>query len=318
MATYGDIRLRLSKLCTGVDLELIDGWISDVYTHALDRLPWKRLEREIVLQAPASYTDGTIAVTQGSASIVGTGTAWSAAMNGRIMRVSNREEFYQLTVLTTTTATLDRPYEGPDDAEATYRVDQSVFVLPATARVVRAVLPLHDREKPLDLVPPSRLDRISPQRNDYGVPRYAAPYWDSAAATPRMQLDLHPIPQSPNDQGVTPSWSVDLICDASPLDANATSTSLLPWVRESIIIEGVMAKAKRHGLPDAQGNRKPDYVGANEHKKEYESLLATAAQINAQQRGSQQIRMGQEYEFRAGMTKAPRPYSKNFDDLVDD
>ncbi len=42
--TLGALRLRLSKLAPGVDLELLNGWIQDRYTEILDRLPWQRLE----------------------------------------------------------------------------------------------------------------------------------------------------------------------------------------------------------------------------------------------------------------------------------
>lgn len=318
MATYGSIRMRLSKLCPGIDIEIVDGWISDVYVEVLGKLQWKRSEAEIVIQAPASYTDGTVAVTQGSVSIVGTGTAWSAGMNGRIMRVSNHEDYYQVTFLSATTATLDRPYENASETAASYRVDQSVFVLPKLARIVRGVFPLHDRERPLDFVTPSDMHRISPQRNDYGVPRYYSSYWDSASDPPRLQIDLHPIAQSPNDQGITPSFAVDCIFDAAALDPTQTSASLLPWVTDGLLIEGVQAKAKRYGLPGPDGVRHTDLAAAAAHLAEFARLMQDAKQNNALQRGAQPVRMAPEYQFRSGPAKAPRPYSKNFDQLVGD
>ena len=64
--TYGEIRLHLAKALPGVDPELIIDWIQGRYTRILDALSWKRQETESVLQSPARYAIGTVALTQGS------------------------------------------------------------------------------------------------------------------------------------------------------------------------------------------------------------------------------------------------------------
>src|SRR5579883_37549 len=109
---YGQIRLRISQMAPGVSRELIDGWIQDVYTEMLDSLPWKRLEAQSIVQPPQSYAIGTVAVQQGSASIVGTGTAWTADMTGRMIRINDTTEWYTFTFVDATHATLDRNYES--------------------------------------------------------------------------------------------------------------------------------------------------------------------------------------------------------------
>ena len=123
MATYGEIRLRLSKLAAGVDLELIDGWIQDRYTQILDALPWKRLEGETVIQSPPSYQAGTVTVEQGSNAILGAGTSWTAALNGLTIRIADGVEFYVFTQTDATDGTLDRPYEGSTNAISASAVD---------------------------------------------------------------------------------------------------------------------------------------------------------------------------------------------------
>lgn len=112
MQTYGQLRLRVAQRAPGISLELIDGFFQDRYTQILDKLPWKRLEAESVLQCPPSYNIGTITATQGSSLIVGSGTAWTTALDGLTIRINNNQEFYTFTYVSGTEATLDRPYEA--------------------------------------------------------------------------------------------------------------------------------------------------------------------------------------------------------------
>jgi len=308
--TYGAIRLRLSKLAPSVaaDLELLDGWLNDVYQEILDRLPWKRSEADFVFQAPQSYDTGTVAATQGLAAITGTGTAWTAGMNGLVIRFANQDAYYQLTVTNGTAATLDRPYEGATDAALTYRIDQPVYVMPSNCRIIRAVAPMHDRLKPLELITPAELDRRCISRNEYGVPRYAVPHWDNFSDPPRMQLELFPIPDSPNSAGEIPSWAVDYVFDQAELDPDVTGKTLLPWVRPAAILEGVLAKVRRH---------EEKIQLAQEHERQFEKLVKAMMMTNALQRGPQEIRLAPELRRQTGKF-AENPFSKNFDELVDD
>lgn len=283
--TYGALRMRLKKLAPGVDLELIDGWIQDRYTKILDKVPHKRLEAEIVIQAPLSYATGTIAVTQGDATITGTGTSWTAAMSGLAIRIAAQEEYYQLTVTNGTSAELDRPYERADATGQTYRIDQPVYVMPATCRIIRAVAPLHDRLDNLEIVTPYELDRISISRNSYGTPKYAAPHWDNFSDPPRMQLELYPIPQSPTSQGAVPSWAVDMIQDAPSFDPEVTSANVLPWVRPAALVAGCLSDVNLH---------LKDFQAMALYKTQFDEALMEMLQTNALQRGPQQIKLARE------------------------
>lgn len=55
---------------------------------------------------PSAYVAGTVAVTIGSAEVVGTGTAWTSDMNGRAITVNGVSGFYVLTVNSGTDLTL--------------------------------------------------------------------------------------------------------------------------------------------------------------------------------------------------------------------
>lgn len=379
--TYGQLRLRLSKLLPGVDLELIDGWIQDRFTFILDFLSWKRLEGEAVFQCPPSYAIGTVAVSQGSASITGTGTAWTPALTGLMIRIANGTEYYAFAQLTGTTGTLDRPYEGSTAALLTgdvtvdaagsgykagdvvyvtggnglaqlqvltvgaggavtglgvlvggnqyavatgvvttsngagtgltinitavglsaglpYRIDQNIFQLPAECRILRGIRPMHDGDHPLEIITPAEMTRRSNYRNVYGTPQWAAQTWDTATDPPIMQVELGPVPSSPDSMGNTLSFVVDYIYDPAALydgsSTPSTSQDFLPWVRPLALIEGVQASAMRW-----KADQNPQAAGAylntsTAHERAFMGALENMAWTNAQQRGAQSLRLAPE------------------------
>lgn len=110
--TYGQLKFRLTKAFPGVDLDLIEGWINDVYRDILGELPWQRQQVESMLLTVAPYTTGYVGVASGSTSVSLVGGTWSPSMNGRAFRTPPRSEFYQFTYISSTSGSLDRPYEG--------------------------------------------------------------------------------------------------------------------------------------------------------------------------------------------------------------
>ncbi len=301
--TYGELRLSITKVCPGIDSEIRDGWIQDAYTEVLDLLPWKRTEGESVIQVPTSYITGTLTATQGSASIVGAGTVWTTAMNGFMMRIAASTEYYQLTALTATTATLDRPYEGVTGADLAYRIDQNVFLMPPAARIIRGVRPLHNREKPLEIITPGELNRISGSRNSYGTPMYAAPTWDSVSDPPILQAELWPVPDCPDTGGKILSFVVDYIYDQSPIDVDGTSVSLLPFVRPA---------ALKTYCQREFAAMKDDWQGVDYYGGRYKELTQSMLQINALQRGPQRIRLAPELQRQTPPRYRRGPWHRGF------
>jgi hypothetical protein len=284
--TYGSLRLILKKLAPSIDQEIIDGWIQDRYTEILDRLPWKRLEAESTIAAPDSYSIGTLTATQGSNAITGAGTTWTAAMTGLMIRIANGQEYYQFTYVSATTGTLDRAFENVAGAGLTYRIDQNIFLLPSDARILRAVRPLHGG-RPLEMITPAELDRRAPNRGSfggtYGEPTMAAATWDNFSDPPNLQVELYPVPSSPDSSGIRRSWVLDYIFD--PANPSSTSGSLLPWVRPAALEAGVEGDIKRH---------MDQLSSAEAFDKRFEQLVLVMAQVNALQRGPQTIRLAPE------------------------
>lgn len=295
--TYGEIRLHLQKALPGVDEELIADWIQLRYTQILDAISWKRQETESVIQAPASYAVGTLTVTQGSVIVTSDGspaTVFTAAMTGRMIRIANTSEYYQFLYVSPTVGNLDRGYEGPDAAAQTYRIDQATYLLPSNARILRQVTPLHNRDRPLEIIPPSELNRIASSRNSYGTPIYAVQTWDNFGDPPQLQMELYPVPDCPDSSSFTLSWAITYIYEELDIDKDATGVTLKPFVRPACLIAGVKAEALAP-RPGWEGN-----VGAAEgYEQQYEKLLGQMQMINAQQRGPQHIQLADNLKRRA-------------------
>ncbi len=288
--TYGQLRLQITQENPGIPLEKLDGWIQDRYTEILDRVEWKRTQAESVIVAPASYQDGTIIATEGSATIAGFGTAWTTAMSGRTIRIDNQSEFYQFTYVSANVGLLDRGWEHPSTTASTYRIDQSVFLLPADCRIVKDCRGLHDWEMSLERVTPGELNRRAGQRTTYGTPQMYAPTFDNFSDPPIMQVELYPIPESPNTDAEDLSYAVTYDFDSSDIAPTQTSSSLLPWVRPSALKAGVKASM----LLDAK-----DWNGATKMQQEMDRLVQIMARVNTAQIGPEPIRISQQYARRS-------------------
>lgn len=129
--TYGNFRGDLSKLPHSVkDEDLLNRYINNRLQAMMSEFPWTRLDSQTTIQVPAFYDEGTIAVSEGDTALTLTDGTFTAAMDGRRIRIASRQEFYTFNFLTGSTGELDRDYEGDDETEATFRIWQAIFTLP--------------------------------------------------------------------------------------------------------------------------------------------------------------------------------------------
>ena len=267
--TYGQIKFQMKKMFPGVDLDLIELWINQRYDEILGELPWTRLNVESVLVTAAPFSDGTVAVAQGSNSLTLTGSAWSSRMSGRAFRIAGQSEYYQFTYADDTTATLDRPYEGPNSAAAGYSIFQAVYVLPADCRM------LDDNAfSPLKRMDRSQLNQSDPWRVQSGKPGIFCSYMDDASTPPRLQVELYPVPDS--------AVGLPFTYQSDGGDLSAAATILQVWIQSTALVSGVEAKIRRH-LKDLAGSQ----LAAAEAK----AALANMRTSNAQGMAPAQMKM---------------------------
>jgi len=237
--TYGELKLRLTQMFPGMSLDLVEGAVNDRYAEILGELPWSRQDYRTRLELTAPYTTGTVDVTEGSTDVTLHDGTWTSDMEGHAFRVAGRNELYSFSFQSATTGTLDRVYEGPTGA-ASYSIFQTVYQLPVDCRLLQ-----DDAFARMQRFSHGQLNQIDPYRLATGVPTAWTSYFDDSSSPPRMQVEVWPIPLT--------AMAIPFFYggDAGPL--TATSTQLLVWIQPSALLEGAIARLKRH-LKDYAGS----------------------------------------------------------------
>jgi hypothetical protein len=140
--SWGQIRLLLQQFAgSGISLDTIDEKINSRYGLILSLMNWQGIEAKGSIQTTAAYTTGTITLTAGSATVTGTGTAWTSALNGLQLVLPGSGNWYTVTIVDGTTLTLDRPYDpfvaGDPPLTLGYAIAQTIYPLPADCRQLR-------------------------------------------------------------------------------------------------------------------------------------------------------------------------------------
>jgi hypothetical protein len=270
--TLGTLKFRLTKMFPGVDADVLNGFIDDRYSEILGVLPWSRTAVHSILQTTAPYSTGTVAVTQGSASVTLTGGTWTSAMTGRAFRVTGRSEFYEFTYASGTTGTLDRVYEGSTGSGVVYKITQAVYPLPSDCRLLEDDAFSSFELGPLQRFSRGELNANFPDRTTTGTPEAWATYMEDGSTPPRMQIELYPVPDA--------AIGIPFTYIAEGAALSGSTQILQAWIQPAALIEGVMAKVKRH---------LGDYTGANEHEKQAAKALATMIGQEAHGMGPMQM-----------------------------
>ena len=163
--------------------------IKNVYGHK-----WSWLNGQSALNTVASYSAGTVAITQDSTTVTGTSVAWTTAMEGYIIRFNDENEYYLISDVTGDVITLDKAYIGSDDAAATYEIVKVYYSLESD---VKNVLWMKQVVTPRPVIPiaPLNFSRVMPDEfNSTGeIQGYIPSGMD--LATEYMLVRFSPIPK---------------------------------------------------------------------------------------------------------------------------
>lgn len=227
--TWGEIRGMAAAEAPGRGNDLLTSWIQRSYREILDHRDWQGLHQDGLLMVVGSYDAGTVALTQGSTAVTGTGTAFTTQMTGRKFRIVGGQEWYTFSYVSATSGTLDRPYEGETDATATYVIYQDRYALPGAVKLVETMG--GEGATPLEIV------RCQPWT--LGQPLMWGPGNDSSEDTPPVlkSVELWPAPQLP--MGIPYRY----LTVVYQFDGFNTEDSPLPFVSEDAILEGTLYRA---------------------------------------------------------------------------
>jgi len=238
--TLGQVQERLLKLPhgAGTDLVVLRGIVNDVYQRFINSYQWTRLVKSSVIQTTAVYQTGTVAITNGLTSLVGTSTVWTTAMTGRRIRISGQNETYVFTYVSSTTGTIDRAFEGTTETAATYTLFQAVYALPSDTDYVDSI-EVPGSNQDLDQVSPEYLDRTSVSRWALGRPSmYALAPDVTVSSVVYPAVEFYPVPSA--SEGLT------LHYHQTVAEMTATSDTFLLWIPIECIMAG--CEAELHAL----------------------------------------------------------------------
>lgn len=131
-------RIKSISNVTGQDALLKDAIQMGLDRATMQDLPYLMTESFITTTAP--YETGTVTATNGSKTITGSGTTFTAAMAGRKIRMSGENAYYRISAFVSTTElTLEVPYQGTTGASKTYSIYKDEYRLPADLDVYKVM-----------------------------------------------------------------------------------------------------------------------------------------------------------------------------------
>lgn len=170
--TFSTILARVESLS---NVTSQDALIKDAIQMGLDRatmadLPYLMTESFITTVAP--YTTGTVTVANGSKTVTGLLSVWTAAMVGRKIRIAGENAYYRIVAFVSATEiTLEAPYQGSLTSGNTYSIYKDEYRLPADLDVYKVMRQIENGLAMVG-VEPSAFDIYEPTPQSQGSPNF--------------------------------------------------------------------------------------------------------------------------------------------------
>lgn len=275
--TWGEIAGHIAGVFPDLDPSLRTEYIGRAYETILDERSWTGLQNRFVLRTLAPHGLGAVTVSNGSATVTGSDTAWTSALVGRRFRLYAADpDIYEIAAVgSPTSLTLDRPFSGESVAGTAYRIYQDQYDLPVAVKFLLSLTPrlgpsLEERRL-------TELESYGAGAFHWGAPfafaTFSNPLQDSAPVLSHVRLypapdavyDLHAVYQSA----------------AYGFDGTNAAQAPLPWVSRPAL----MAKTK-HLIALDKGDQRADAYAA-----EYGTQMARMHSRENGRVGGQPLRM---------------------------
>lgn len=209
-----------------MDPSIISVRLNGIIRKIYDRRTWYGLMVRGQVACVGLTTGGTVVLSQGSQSVVGTGTNWTTAIIGQQFRMGYNTDRYTITQLDVATQaiTLEMPWAGTDYTGAGYIVTQSFYEIPNIKFIHAAKNLIMAWRLRLDLNQQS-LDKLDPWRIQIFSPRALAQM--SPAPNGNYRVELWPTPAIV--QGLPYTAMVQ------PPNLVNDGDSLVPYIRSDIV-----------------------------------------------------------------------------------
>jgi len=252
--------LNIKQFCPQLSVPVIKQRINVRYQQVLGYEDWEFLKASTtvrVLGQVGNTSTESCSVTEGSASVVGSSTAWTSAMNGWLFRVGTDSQPYVISSVTSgTTLTLETVYGGETDASADFTYWPRYY---SPASDVGEVLNVVYQTELIERSQ-AQLNQLDPERESVGNPLYWSVFSkDDALGAVNIEL----YPPADEDYVVTVNYK-KLVSD---LSADTDE----PVFRPELLEAGALWDCYRlvYGV-----TQNPTYIGmARDAQNEFQILL---------------------------------------------
>jgi len=128
---FGQMVGQVAQWNPNADFPMIQVWLNNAARKLYDRRLWYGLLVRGQIVTSGTYNTGTVAVSNGSAAVTGTGTSWTSAMAGQALRVGYTNPIYNIiAVPSATSLILELPWGGPSASSMGYFITQYYYSIP--------------------------------------------------------------------------------------------------------------------------------------------------------------------------------------------
>lgn len=286
--SWGQIRLLLQQFAgPGVSLDTIDHAIRARYELILTTMEWAGIEQTGIIQTVAGYRAGAIVTTLGSAAVMGIGTNWTGDLSGRQLFVGPGKT-YDVTILSPTSLTLDRPFEGQSGGP--YCIAQAYYNLPGNCRSINQIFsPVDGGELlPIDQDVFGELDGsflpIDGAEGHRGAANYV-PWTDGTnQQTGEIVQRILLLPVPIRSEGY--KFTYDSV--AVSFDGLSTTDGPLPFVSAAALIAGAKADIE-------MAKPKPSPIVAAANEAAFQKWLTGMIHVENAKHPNQRMRLDESY-----------------------
>lgn len=215
--------------------------INERYQRILDTRPWAGLRGQDQWLIPNMYTTGTIDVVNGSATMVGHGTAWTADMVGRQIRPNNQAPtFTILDVIDDHTLTVDSVWGMRTQLNIPYLIVQCYVSAPTDFKEFKVVYDPIRMWRLFTWIKVEELAQYDPARTNTGDAWIVADYLYDGQGTP--QFELWPAPTTIR------TYPYVYVKQGTPL-INADDTPIYPLRGNEIVLGALADLCRWPGTP---------------------------------------------------------------------
>ncbi len=245
LSTYDSLWRAVKLRCPLASVFLARQWVSFAFRQLAEKRAWSWLWREGQFLLPAAYTTGTVAVTNNNATVTGTGTVFTAAMEDRQFRIGNGPFYTILSRTNDTEITLDRVYGGLTATGQTFEISLVYVTVPTDFHSFITVADMDNQGYRLHTnIGQDELDYWDPERTSQGDPLVLSfhDYDDSTPPLPRYE-----VWPRPNTQMV-----LSYLYETRATDLEDSGASLPRHVRGDLLLEMALAECAKWPGPSKE------------------------------------------------------------------